>query len=125
VGANSWTVQVDDGNGGSDTATLNITVDVAPTVPAAPGNCSATAVSKSQIDLSWTDNSSDETGFRIERSKRVNTSFAEIAVVGQDVTSYTDTTVSKGTTYFYRIRSTNAAGDSAYSNEASATTPRK
>ena len=74
--------------------------------------------------MSWTDNATDETGFKIERSKRVNTAFAQIDTVGQDVTSYIDTTVRKGTLYYYRVRATNASGDSAYSNEASATTPK-
>jgi hypothetical protein len=123
IGQNSWTVQVD-AVGGSDTATLMITVDAAPAIPAAPTGLSAAAISISQIDLSWTDNANNETGFRIERSKRNNSSFAEIATVGQDVTSYNDTTVSKKTTYFYRVRATNADGDSSYSNESSATTPK-
>lgn len=71
------------------------------------------------------DNADNETGFKIERSKRTNGSFAEITTVASDVTSYSDTSVSKGTTYYYRVRATNADGDSAYSNEANATTPRK
>jgi hypothetical protein len=124
VGANVFTVQVDDGNGGTDTATLNITVNTAPAIPAAPSNLSATAVSKTQIDLDWTDNADNETGFKIERSKNVNTNFSEIATVGADVTSFSDTTAKKNTTYFYRVRATNADGDSAYSNEASARTPK-
>ena len=74
--------------------------------------------------MSWTDNAGEETGFKIERSTRDNSSFAEIATVGADVTSYSDTTVRKGTTYYYRVRATNASGDSAYSNEANATTPK-
>ena len=50
-------------------------------LPSAPTNLSASAVSTSQINLSWTDNASNETGFRIERSPD-GTSFTEIATRG-------------------------------------------
>jgi hypothetical protein len=93
--------------------------------PAAPGSLSATAVNPTRINLNWADHASNETGFKIERSTRTNSRFEQIATVGQNVTSYNDTGTRKGTSYYYRVRATNADGDSAYSNEASATTPRK
>jgi hypothetical protein len=123
VGANVFTVQVD-ATGGSDTATLNITVAAAPAIPATPSSLAASAVSKTEIDLSWADNANNETGFKIERSTRNNSSFSEIATVGANVTSYSDTGLRKKTVYFYRVRATNANGDSGYSNEANATTPK-
>ena len=49
--------------------------------PEAPGSVTASAVSSTQINISWTDNSSNETGFRIERSTDNNTNFTEIATV--------------------------------------------
>jgi hypothetical protein len=85
-------------------------------IPDAPSNLSATAVARTQIDLDWTDNADNETGFKIERSKRVNTNFVQIDTVG--------TTAKKNTLYYYRVRATNGYGDSAYSNEASARTPK-
>jgi hypothetical protein len=91
-----------------------------PQPPAAPSNLDATAVSESQIDLTWTDNSTDEDSFEIQR--RTAGSFATIATVGADVTSYSDTGLSPETTYTYRVRAVNSVGDSAWSNEASATT---
>ncbi|MEN8126950.1 MAG: DNRLRE domain-containing protein [Planctomycetota bacterium] len=100
------------------------TTDAAPNPPAAPSGLSATAISASQINLSWTDNATDETGFKIERSKRDNSSFEQVATVGANVTSYSDTGLKKNTTYYYRVRATNADGDSAHSNEASAKTPK-
>jgi hypothetical protein len=126
----TYTVQMRDSvtpvpNVGTASAPASATTDPAPAVPAAPSNLSATAISTTRIDLSWTDNADNETGFKIERSKRVNTNFTQIATVGQDVTSYSDTTVRKNTLYYYRIRATNASGDSDYSNEANATTPKK
>jgi transcriptional regulator CtsR len=89
--------------------------------PNAPSNLVATPISSSQIDLTWQDNSSDETGFKIER-KTGSGSYSQIATVGAGVTSYSNTYLSAGTTYYYRVRAYNAAGNSDYSNEASATT---
>ena len=93
--------------------------------PAAPTSLVAAAVSNSRINLSWTDNSGDESGFRIERCKNPNcTNFAQIAQVGAGVTTFADTTVAKNTAYNYRVRAFNGAGNSAYSNTASAKTPK-
>lgn len=86
--------------------------------PAAPSNLAA-AVSGSAINLTWTDNSGNETGFRIER-KTGSSSYSEVATVGANISAYSDTGLQPGTTYFYRIRSYNAPGDSGYSNEAGA-----
>jgi alpha-galactosidase len=125
----TYTVQMRDSvtpvpNTGTVSSPASATTDPAPAVPAAPSGLSATAISKTQIDLDWTDNADNETGFKIERSKRVNTNFRQIDTVGQDVTSYSDTTVKKNTLYYYRVRATNEYGDSDYSNEASAKTPK-
>lgn len=68
----------------------------------APSNLSATAVSSSQINLSWTDNSNDETGFSIERSVN-GLSFNEIDTVGANVTSYNNTGLNSNTTYYYKV----------------------
>jgi titin len=89
--------------------------------PNAPSNLVATPMSSSRIDLTWQDNSSDETGFKIER-KTGSGSYAQIATVGAGVTSYNNTALTASTTYYYRVRAYNAAGNSDYSNEASATT---
>ncbi|HEY4491896.1 MAG TPA: fibronectin type III domain-containing protein, partial [Acidobacteriota bacterium] len=93
-------------------------------LPAAPSNLIASAVSKSQINLSWLDNSNNEQGFRIERSTNGN-SFTLIATVGSGVTSFANTGLKANKTYYYRVRAYNSAGNSAYSNVASAKTPRR
>jgi hypothetical protein len=81
------------------------------------------AVSTSQINLSWSDNASDETGFEIERCQGAACSnFANIAQVAADAVSYSDSGLSASTTYQYRVRAINAGGASGYSNTASATT---
>ena len=86
----------------------------------APSGLSATAVSQTQIDLSWTDNSDDEDGFKIERSPDGTTGWTQIATVGAGVTSYSDTSLTCDQTYYYRVRAYNANGNSGYSNIANA-----
>lgn len=99
------------------------TTPAAPVVPAAPTNLKATAVSRSQINLSWTDNSNNENGFKIERCRGEGcTNFAQIATVGPNVTTYSNTGLIWRVTYRYRVRAYNAAGSSAYSNITSAKT---
>ena len=99
------------------------TAPVPPPVPAAPSGLTATAVSRTQINLSWIDNSSNESGFKIERCRNANcTNYAEIAQVGANVSAFADTGLTKNTTYRYRIRAFSAAGNSTYSNPASART---
>lgn len=93
-----------------------------PTAPTAPSNLTATAGGTDEIDLTWTDNSSDETGFELERSLDGSTGWTQIATPAANAVSATDTGLSPGTEYFYRIRAVNGAGNSAYSNTDSATT---
>jgi subtilisin family serine protease len=88
----------------------------------APSDLSGTTVSASQIDLSWTDNSPNESGFKIERKKGSGGTYSQIATVTANVASYSDTGLSEATSYYYRVRASSSAGNSSYSNEASATT---
>jgi hypothetical protein len=96
---------------------------VSATTPiAVPSATDVTAVATlDTIALTWTD-VADETGYRVERSLDGTTDWVELATTGQDVTTYVNATLSSGTTYYYRIIATNAGGDSAPSNVASATT---
>jgi fibronectin type 3 domain-containing protein len=89
----------------------------APTIPAAPSNLTLAANGKKKIRLNWVDNSSNETGFKIERSTD-GVNFAEIATLGANIVTYQNTGLTSGVRYYYRLRATNAAGDSAYSNTA-------
>ncbi|MDQ1324702.1 MAG: hypothetical protein QG587_2038, partial [Chloroflexota bacterium] len=90
-------------------------------LPAAPSGLSASAFSATQVDLAWTDNATNETGFRIDRSPNGSTGWTEIATTGANIASYHDTGLATGSAYYYRVRATNAAGDSAYSNTAGLT----
>lgn len=93
-----------------------------PTPPAAPSGLTAVAVSTSQINLAWTDNSTDETNFQIERKLTVGGTFALVATVGAGIIVYSDGGLTPSTSYTYRVRAINAGGNSAYSNEAVAVT---
>jgi len=118
----TYTYRVRASNGADDSAysneasatTLSGSGDVTP--PTAPSDLVATIVGSSQIDLNWTDNADNETGFKIKRDS------SEIAEVGANVTSYSNTGLDPSTTYIYQVCASNDAGDSTYSNEASATT---
>ena len=92
-----------------------------PPPPTAPTSLVAMAAGSARIDLSWTNTSTTQTGVKIERSTDGAT-FTQIALAGATAASYSDIGLSASTTYFYRVRATNASGDSADSNTASATT---
>lgn len=89
--------------------------------PYAPGALSATLASFSRIDLSWTDNSYNEEGFKIERKIGSEGTFDLLTVAGADTATYSDTGLTVGTTYHYRVWAYNSVGGSSYSNEANAT----
>jgi titin len=69
------------------------------------------------VNLSWTDNSGNEAGFRIDRSAN-GTTFAKIATVGANITAYSDSGLATSITYSYRVSSFNGGGSSANSNTA-------
>ncbi|MBU2110013.1 fibronectin type III domain-containing protein, partial [Patescibacteria group bacterium] len=89
-----------------------------------PPSLTAKAVSSSQINLSWSDTNSgryNEDGFYIE-CKNGSGIFQRIATVGKNITSYSNTGLNSGTTYYYRVQAFKKGVVSPYSNEASATT---
>ena len=77
-----------------------------------------------QLQLTWTNNSTNEDGFKIERSTGTTGTFVQIGVTGPGVTSYTDSGLADATTYCYRVRAYNAAGDSDYTNVGCGATPQ-
>jgi hypothetical protein len=89
--------------------------------PAAPTGLVATAPSSSRIDLSWTDNSTNEQGFRIDRSiDGVN--FTAYATVGANATTYSATWLVANSPYAFRVKAYEGPNDSSPSNNAAATT---
>lgn len=93
-----------------------------PLPPVAPGSLVATAGGLDRIHLSWADNSDDETGFRLEVSTDGGSNFSLLATLDAGVTAYTHIGLFPSTTFHYRVRAENAAGASAWSNSAMATT---
>jgi len=94
----------------------------APTTPAAPSALAVSAVaSASQLTLTWTDNSANESGFKLERSANGLIGWVLITTTAANATSTTDTGLFAGTSYFYRLSATGGSGDSAVTSTASAT----
>jgi Fibronectin type III domain/Bacterial Ig domain len=79
-------------------------------------------VDAASLQLSWADNSQNEDGFDIERKTGNGGAFLALTTIPANQSSYTDTNLSNGTTYCYRVRAFNSVGGSPYSNEACATT---
>jgi chitodextrinase len=91
------------------------------TKPAAPTVLAATVLSSTQIRLNWTDNANNETSFRIERKTGAG-AFQEVQTVTANTATATVSGLTAGTTYTFRVRARNGSGNSAYSNEVTATT---
>ena len=91
--------------------------------PNAPTGLVALLTGATEINLIWTDNSDNESGFKIERSTDTTATWTQIATVSQNTTSYNSTGLTEGTKYFYRVRAYNSNGSSGYTNVASAITP--
>jgi hypothetical protein len=89
------------------------------------------------VHLSWADNSNNENDFVIERCDRINPTGAgpntascaggwrPIGSVSSNTTTYVDRTTQKNQTYIYRVKATNSAGSSKYTDEVSITTPQQ
>ena len=92
--------------------------------PSAVASASFTVVTPpAQFTLTWQDNSSNESNFGVERKTGTSGTYAQIALVSANTTSYVDTSVTHGVTYCYRVDALNSAGASAYTNEVCATVP--
>ncbi len=93
-----------------------------PSPPAAPSKLVATSAGTSSINLTWTDNSTNETSFVLMQSSTSGGIFNKLITIPANTTSYTDVGLGSSATYYYKIQATNAGGNSTWSNEASATT---
>ncbi len=96
--------------------------DMPEPIPEPPTNLIATVRSTSQIDLTWEDNSTNETGFKIER-KSGSENYTLVVTLGANLTSYINNTLEENTEYSYRVCAINSTHDvGEYTNEASVTT---
>jgi uncharacterized protein (TIGR02145 family) len=91
-------------------------------VPLAPSGLAGNVASSTQINLTWTDNSTNETGFKIER-RTGSANYAVVGTVNADVLTFSDSGLTPNTTYTYRVYAYNNVGNSlTYTNEVTLTT---
>jgi len=100
-----------------------MTLSVNPATPPAPTGLTATPVSSTEVDLSWSYSGIAITGFKIFQNTGNGYSPTPLATVGANVTTYSDLSVSAGNRYCYKVEAYNSAGNSPDSNESCATTP--
>jgi uncharacterized repeat protein (TIGR03806 family) len=91
------------------------------TVPVPPSGLVATAVSNTEIDLSWTNNANNQTGFVIQAMTGSGT-FTQVGAVPGSTFTFNDTGLNAGTQYSFQVAASNGAGPSTFSNVATATT---
>ena len=121
LAAGTYYVGVSAYSSGSAYTLLVSSTGSAPATPAAPSNLVATPTSSTTINLSWSDNATNETGYVVE-AKAAGSGFIQVgSVLPANATSTTITGATPGVTFTFRVKARNGAGDSGYSNEASAT----
>lgn len=109
-GSYDATVAISSGVATNSPQAISVTFTViAEQLPAAPSGLKA-SVNHGKVDLTWKDNSTNETSFVVERSLASGGPWTGIATLGPDTKSWQDATVAKRTTYYYRIQACNAVG---------------
>ncbi|MBW1996630.1 MAG: fibronectin type III domain-containing protein [Deltaproteobacteria bacterium] len=88
-----------------------------------PSDLTAAAVSSTQVNLSWQDNSYEELGFVVERRIGGRGKYLEVGVVDANSTTFSDVNLTPNTMYSYRVYAFTERYRSGYSNVASVTTP--
>lgn len=82
--------------------------------PDMPSNLKVTAISYDQIDLTWNDNSNNESGFEIYRATSLSGPYNIITTTNANTSSFSDTTCAPETTYYYKIQAINPYGSSGF-----------
>jgi hypothetical protein len=94
----------------------------APTVPAVATDVSAAALSYNQIEIEWTDNNANESGYEIVRATSSGGTYVPVGTTTANATSFIDSGLTWSKAYYYKIRAVATGGESAYSSPATATT---
>ncbi len=129
LGSNVLTATPYSNGGGNGTAgaaysiQLFVTNQGSAAPPTAPSGLTAEGVNPNQIDLTWSDNSNNETGFVVEKASSFANIYAPIASLPANTVSYSDNTLTFGELAYYRVKAINAAGESAYAGPVGASTP--
>ncbi len=111
-------VRSSDSAASATTATASVSVPLS-TLPTAPTGITTTGVSTTQIQIDWTDNAYNESGYDIERSTTGGGSgFTVLSSLAANATTYTDGSATEGARFYYRVRAKNTLGNSAYTAEA-------
>ncbi len=118
--ASTYRVVITNAAGSVTSSTAILTVQ--DMLPSPASNLVATSPDYGTIALTWADNSTNESGFRVQRSTQSNSGFQTIATVGANVKAYTNTGVGDGNRYYYQILAYNSTGNASPSNVANATT---
>lgn len=108
-------------NAGFSAYSNEVSVTTLQALPAAPTNLQATAISTSQVNLTWTNNAPDATAIRVEYQPAGSASFTDTGAAAT-LASTAVTNLQPNTAYSFRVRAQNAAGYSTYSNTSVATT---
>lgn len=101
-------------------ANFRISVTSPPTAPGSLNATNASTTDSTALALRWSDNASNEAGYKVQGSID-GSSWAEIASLPENATSFNDSGLVSGKTYYYRVYAYNSFGNSAYSNAATAT----
>jgi hypothetical protein len=109
-------------NSATQVAAYRVASSSAATVPTGPSGLAASSVAYNNVTVVWTDNATNESGYKVERSPDGAT-FNEVASLGANATSFSDAAIAASSRYFYRVRAFNSTGLSAYSNIINVTTP--
>ncbi len=123
----SYEVLATDAGGNSPFSNVATATTQAPDTqpPTAPTNLVSTAISNSQINLSWTASTDNVgvTGYLVYRENPGSSSFVQVGTTNGSTTTYSDSGLAAGSTYSYEVQATDAAGNlSPFSNVATATT---
>ena len=115
VAGNTYGYRVKAVNAGGSSAYTNIASVTIGAVPNAPSNLRKVTTTATSVQMRWTDNATNETGFYLERSLN-GTTWTRIATLGRNVITYTNTGLSSLTSYSYRVQAYNSIGPSPFSN---------
>jgi Ca2+-binding RTX toxin-like protein len=121
VGKGTWATNGYNDYGSLGQFTVTGTIPLASTAVSAPSNLAVAETSDSQLDLTWTDNSGNETFFEVQRSLDGNT-WSTVATLPPNSTSHADTGLNSATRYYYRVGAGNSTSQSPFTSTVNAIT---